>query len=704
MNKTLPIGYSIRLAVVRSVHATSVTCIYMDKLGEQSVDCPVPQPFAGVGTGIFAGIQPDTRVLIAQAPHEQSYIVAVVPDRGLYFGDLPNRPFSTPSYPELEMGEICVQGPKGSYIQFFKDGSLALDAGLGDKTSDIELSRVAHALFVRTDNIYNFSEAGREIEGVVFRDKNEEEKLEDTKALDFLSGENYRTLLSTIGRSPGEETSLRTSKISKDSVRNPALVEKRSITYEYANSFGVRGLPLEAVAMVQVKEQTINSDINNIGLDASSREQRRTDVLNLNPRNFNHLIEKVEGTVVDIYGNVLDINRNIIPVPDLSQIKTSDDVESKAGLRRVYNYLRRSIKYHMEMNSRKELSSIAPSINVPGYNAKDHSRWSIDVDGEGLTKINIPASSETGNIPVLGRYVVSRDQNADEDSDSGAFKPEDKKDVKVLQFGAKSGDNFAGAVIDNSTYAPEHVPLDSNTPGRITAGTAYHDIFNIASSILSFGGGKLRDPEASGGEFKPSMTNSLNNGIPELEQNSSGKDSFNPDANEDANAGGRSLHANLDGSIEMSIGADTADRKSMLLDLAGGVISHYGRDRNGRSIIHQSDGDIIIQVGGTGISDDPRFSETSDTEDRPGRVEIHLNRPGGNSQKIIIDEEGITLDINGNGVLKTSGDLSISAGGKLLLNGSHIWAYGSFDSSVDGDRSIRGVGGEREVGRKGRKI
>ena len=154
---------------------------------------------------------------------------------------------------------------------------------------------------------------------------------------------------------------------------------------------------------------------------------------------------------------------------------------------------------------------------------------------------------------------------------------------------------------------------------------------------------------------------------------------------------------NLDGSAEISIGADTADRKSLVMDLAGGVVSHFGRDRNGRSMIHQTDGDIIIQVGGPGINNDTRFQTNFDKENHPGRIEIHLNRPGATPQKVIIDEDGISINITGNGVFSATGDLIISAGGKLLLDGEIIDKFGKYDSET---RAITGA--EKRDRRKGR--
>jgi len=690
----LPLGYSLRLAIVRKVYRTKVECEYTDRQGERTFSCPIPHPYAGKSGGLFIGIERDVRVLIGMASQEMPYIVGIIPDHELYFSQdgVLDTPIFLTEYPKMRAGEVEIRGPTGSKVGCFQDGSVVLDAGIGDDEADIELSPFSNSMFVRTNNICKFTEAGREIEGVIRRDKNEEEDPVDTSTFNFLSGKTYDTILEDIGRSPEDEVQLRTAIVVKSVIRNPALVERRNITYEYANSFGVRGLTYEATAMLKPDINDLDGSLVNLHGNISARENRRTDILNLNSRNYNHLIEKVEGTVVDIYGNVLDINRHVIKIPEVEDINTQNATDAEHTLRRVYNYLRRSVKYHFEINSRKELSGIDPSTKSRGIN-KDHSRWSIDVDGEGLTKINIPSSSETGNIPILSRYVVSKNEEQSK-RDEGQFKDSELKDIRILQFGAKSGNNFTGQTIDNAEYVPD--TMKGEPP--VTIGTAYHDLTNIAPSIFQ-NGGKLRNSTPSEGAttINP-MVDKINNRIPGLQGRT-----FQPTANADANAGGRSIHANLDGSMEMSVGADTADRKSIVLDLAGGVIAHYGRDRNGRSLIHQTDGDVIIQIGGPGVSDD-RFTESADTEDRPGRVEIHLNRPGSSAtnQKIIIDEDGITIDIIGNGIFKTTGDLSISAGGKLLLNGERVLVHGSVNDDIDGNRAI--LGGERDIGRKGRNM
>lgn len=646
---------SLRVAMVRSVTRTFVQCDYLGNTGEKTIRCPISYPYVSNGGGFLQGIEVGTLVLIGTGPSEEKFIVAYLPWRTTYYDmdGIQDVPFYQQPIPELEEGELMIRSShSGSFIDLPSYGNIILDAKSGDDEGDLELSTSSKALFSRSNNKYEFTEAGRSINGIIKRDKNKTEYEFDTSILNFLSGDLYDDLLSSIGRSPTDEVQNRTTTIIRDFIRNPALVEKRSIIYEYANSFSVRNITSEAKAMITM-ENTDGTE--NLVVANGDRSNRRTDILNLNMFNYNHLAEHVLGTVVDIYGNVLDINRNIINIPDVNTLDTKNGTTK--SLQNLYRYMRRSIKYHFEINSRKEIDGNEPPRTIDNISeyGREHSRWSIDVDGEGLTKINIPASSDTGNIPLLARYLNSvssdKDGNAIEsDRSNGNFKDEDFIDVRAIPFGQKTQQ------ILNSEYSPTTINDGSIT----TAGTAYHDLMSIASLIFSEGKWK------SSGDR---MTSSINNKI----------------GSNQANAGGKSLHTNLDGSAEISIGSDSVDRKSLVLDLEGAVISCYGTDRRGRSLIHQSDGDVLMQIG---------------NNNNPGRLEIHLNtgkdKP---SQKIIIDEDGMTIDVQGNMLLSSSGNLTLGAGGLLTLAGELIWNYGSYDSAVDGTRSATGF--ERMVLRNG---
>lgn len=643
----LPLGFSVRIGVVMSVGKTYVDFKFLDRLTDKTYRAPFPHPYAGRGCGIFVGIEKSTLIIVAAGPSDKWYILGTIPDNSFYFdvSGANNLKYFETSYPSLSEGEICLKGSRGQQVKINNDGNICLDAGIGSSAGDFELSKETGGLFLRTENVYSFSESGRRVEGIVKRDMRKEEPEQDTAALDFLTGETYVKKLLDIGRSPNNPVQKRTAFVTKKTVRNPALVEKREVVYEYANSFNVRDVGLESGAIV---EQTKTEDIKNVQAVNSTRENRQTDVLDLDLHNYNHLIEKIEGTVVDIYGNVLDINRNKISVPDLYAENFKTNAPDEEQLRNIYNYLRRSVKYHFEINSRKD-----KTIEEQDPDNKTKSRWSIDVDAEGLTKVNIPSTSETGNIPVLARYSVSRDEN---DKYNGAYKEENRIDVKSEQFGAK------GQQIQDTGY------ISSD----FTIGTAFHEIMDIASSILS--GGKLANPDPYSTENTrvDLLQKKINNKI----------------GDEKANAGGRSLQANLDGSVEVSVGADTIDQKSLVIDTAGSMIFHCGKDKNGRSAVQHFDGDVIVQIGGKGL----------DNVNRPGRIEIHLTCDTGQSQKVIIDQNGLTLDIQGFLLLKSSGNLILD-GGRVLINGELVDVYGGYDEKTG---EIKGT--ERMVIRDGQPI
>jgi len=647
----------VRTGVVRNVGRTFIDFEFIDKIDNQTYRTTLPHPHAGRGGGVLVGIEQDSLILVSKGPGEKWYCLGTIPDHNFFFdldGSTDLRFDETP-YPACKPGEVAIKGNAGNSMFVLANGNIRMDSGAGSSFGDFELSRNCQALFTRVDQRYSFSEAGRCTEGLIRRDLNTTESSNDTATRNFLDAESYDDLLKVVGRFPSNIVDNRTTTLIRRTLRNPALVEKRGVVYEYADSFNVKDFERE----VDSHDET-SDNIGVLQRNVSARENRRTDVLNLNLRNYNHLIEKVEGTLVDIYGNVLDINRNIIAMPDVTDIKS--DGNDSAGLRRAYDHHRRSIKFHYEINTRKPISTSEPTENDKSRdNAKNFSRWSVDVDAEGLTKINIPASSETGNIPVLSRYFTSRDS---ENPDSGAFKDPDRKDIRIQQFGAKSGNNFVGTTIKNSNYRPETVDGSS-----VTVGTAYHDILRVAKSLID--SGSVTDSNKLAGATRAGpVSSTVTNKIPDLNGTS------------EANAGGRSMNLNLDGSMEMSIGADTVDRKSLVIDTQGSVISHYGADRNGRSIIHQSDGTVIIQIGGGGTDvSDSRFGDDSS---RPGRLEIHLNKPGllggsGTPQKIIIDEGGMTLDVQGNMYFKSSGDMILDSGARLLLNGELVFIYGEGD-------------------------
>lgn len=90
--------------------------------------------------------------------------------------------------------------------------------------------------------------------------------------------------------------------------------------------------------------------------------------------------------------------------------------------------------------------------------------------------------------------------------------------------------------------------------------------------------------------------------------------------------GGKSAHLNLEGSVEASIGKDNYDSKSIVLDTAGSIIAWLGKDKNGRSMVMQTDGDVLWSIGGSYAGNGP-----DDRQMNKGRFELRVNVTDKNS-------------------------------------------------------------------------
>lgn len=647
----------IRPAIITgNVDTRNQTCNikFTDRSDNREYSVTLPHPMASNGWGVFAAPTPGTRVLVDFQQQERPQIVNVVPSNA-YSQDFSSHfnitdiSVDEPEYPDLRPGEIALQSLTGSNFCLFRDGRINLQAD----QINVEYSPEHNVASEKIGSRYVNTDAHREISGSIKRDRREIPK-EIESILDKLFNPNVDAPLTTIGRNPLLPSRLLTVNLnqSNESLRNPALVEHHSIIYEFSRP-----------AMVQDHEKEV-ARLRGEGGDFLSQNDRRdmarTDVLNLGLHLPNNLIERVEGTVVDIYGNVLDINRNVIKFNELIKDEELKNFDKRVNLESAL--LRRSIKYHFELNARKENLSEASTDVLDGVNPDDpatatgysHSRLSVDVDGEGFVKFNIPATSNVGNIPLLSRYVNAHNPD---DRNAWEYRNSPRVDVQHMGFG-----NTELGVNIPEEYAPNNI-LQEGAPFKYR--TAYHEILNTASEILLDAG-------------TTPVADSISNVI------DFGEGGVAP------NAGGRSIHGNLDGSLELNIGRDVIDKKSIVLDTAGSFVSRWGKDERGNSIVSQTDGDVLVQVGGDAVEGD---EVTADN-----KVAIFVKN-GSGFHKLEFKEEGIfiTSAPNTNLVLESSKNLVLSAKGETLLGGESISLYGKFSnngSTVEGERLVTRSGKE----------
>lgn len=220
----------------------------------------------------------------------------------------------------------------------------------------------------------------------------------------------------------------------------------------------------------------------------------------------------------------------------------------------------------------------------------------IDIDKEGQFKINIPASSEKGNVPLLTRY-----------ENRSSFDPDDNNNPNKLLYNEDNLDiyldSFAASKIelldDSRKYSEEKgsikledsdgefAPIDRITEAHIKHGTAHHDIMNTCWALQN---NQFLDYQYG---TSANLTVDISK-IPILEDIVSDTIIV---SGPNANAGGRSGQINFDGMLEFNIGANTVDRQSLWLDLAGGSVINLGRDKKLRSAVIGADGDVYMQVG-----------------------------------------------------------------------------------------------------------
>jgi hypothetical protein len=706
----------IRQAIVTDVnHEEGKAQIkFLDKTSDEAPEIPVPHPYAGSsGEGIFVGTKPGTNVSVGMMSYERYIPIGTVPIKGVY-GDLLGTneiDVEDIGYPKLSESDIVIQGRHGAQFRLDGAGDILIknefDEGLimgGNRGLTTRCS-----IDTKPPVHYEISQSGLLARGIVRRDSKIED--DDESFVDFLYSLSSESLLEPIGRHPEKKVAHLSQ---KNGFRNPAFVEDRKVIFEFGRDWNVGTYDVELSSLNEDQVPIYYSE---------ERRERRNNLLSLSLTAPNELIESVTGTLVDIFGNLLDINKNIIEPP--AGEKTNELLDD------MYEKIRHTVAYHLEINSRKGYAyrNNTNNISIPTVlknspdpfttenNSRDRSRWAARIDKEGLTTLNIPATSETGNVPLLTRQettsVVDTDENGNpldvaRNEENGEtkdlYRNKKSKDIFLDQFGP-GGISLNGRDIDNRLKNKETSWIEDSRaklPEKIQSGTAFHNITKTAEKIIKENINKKASDvfnDVSVEEAALAVTDEINVFLPNKEvQERDPKTGIIPNQ---PNAGGRSAQINLDGSLEASIGANTIDRVSLTMDTAGAVVAHMGRDRRGRSAILQSDGDVLMEVGGWDFIGESA-DDTTDTrfvglgvnreESLPldpkrfkdGKLVIRIRRsngegtgPDGDNQDHIltIDETGITIESAGRMNFKSTMDMTFKSDSGIILDSRYVMCY-----------------------------
>lgn len=552
--------------------------------------------------------------------------------------DSPDDLWASGALSDFTSGRFLIQVPKSNntdYTKVIVDPASGIT--LGDGNYQFQADPLAKILSNNYAKNMEFTEAHRSIIGLVSRDR---DTITDRDS-DTLDEHDYEKGLWTVGLDPSTSAGMYS--------QNPPLTESHQVYYEYAYQSYNYTTPENESKKLSGEDVEYPSSF--------SRQTTRADALSLNLTAPNYLAESIIGTVVDIYGNILDINRQTLPSgkSNLSYSKNKENKEQT--FTSLLEQQRRSIAYHFELNARKDSE---PDVNNTSDYARLRSRLFIDVDKEGQFKVNIPASSEWGNVPLLTRYenycVCKADQDGS-DNPNKFIRSSDRVDILSEGFGQ-------GAITlkcSNSEYQSYIVPNDrTTTPAApIKLGTAFHD---ISKTVLTHQNQRQPSTQNIIQEYNDCFVNTLTR-LPKIVSDTVtiGED-----------AGGRSGTVSMDGSLSVSIGANTIDRQSLWLDCAGGMVSNVGRDKQGISWAGTFDGDIYVQVGGATVSNDSRFPTGNAVKDGVVDIRVVTNAT---MTVIRVDNTGLRIFTPGSVDIVANQELRLKSLGNMIFDAKNIYMY-----------------------------
>ena len=648
-------GY-LRIGTIQSINQTTFTAQvkFSDiQYGQtDQITAQLPVSYLSSGGGMIGGyVEAGTTVVLGQA--ESSGIYYIVAFLGKDPAARNTTTISNLGAPTFLPGQLVLQANVNGSILFDDDGIY-----LGEPQNLLTLDTYRN-LFINTfDSAYTITQASREITGVIKRDVRP-----SINFAQFLrtTDPTYDDTLKIIGMDPIAPA--RTSNFG-DFIRNPARIESREVVYEYEDDAQVQSNDIE------ISNYTKNSAAPQTDYGFINRREGRADILSLSQISPNYLIETVKGSVVDVFGNMVDINRNIIPIGQgavsVSKIKTtlttSDTFQN--AYQQIKREERKNIAYHFELNAKKEVAIVTPpDVNSRIDYARARSRFSLDIDKEGQLKLNVPASSEYGNIPLLTRY-----------ENYSTVNPNPKtNDPNDLMFNTNGNGTSTDILIESFVNNPvislidslqtNAAPLDRFSPigqtNYIKHGTAYHDITQTCISMQAGSGLYIPDEYTPFSEIALQEITPLQTVVSTTIQVSGAG----------ANAGGRSASLNFDGMVELNVGASTIDRSSMWIDTEGGIVANIGRDLpNNASVVASTDGGIFLEVGGRETPQDSRFVDPAQTQAIAGVFDIRVSNGAGEWTCVRIDEAGITITTPSRITLVSNGDMSLMSSGTLTIN------------------------------------
>jgi hypothetical protein len=514
--------------------------------------------------------------------------------------------------------------------------------------------------------------------------------------------------------------------------RNPELAEHRTVINEFATDSMFTGFDDEVERIKKKKKLLDNSE-------TRTRHREPSNSLQLAEH---ELIEIIGGNLVDFKGNILDINYRRISYGSAGNKTPTKNVEADYDAAKRLS--RRGVGFHFLLSTNVNSTPSSTSTNSLLF----------DMDKEGLLKVNIPRSSDTGNIPypstttfIDGSGGISSSYDNETSSEPIPVTLRDSKGHVVLPAVAnrlyrETGIRFANS--DNNPYFPSSSGADGGGVIRVNT-TKYHNMYSIAERLIAnnisgfnipasflnddgqLDGIALGEPfeifdqeeesseligELNNADFQLPTYMSVVKVVPAPPAMYSGGDTvvggldftdddvappysnsfvlspgegggfdaqiIDPVFGDRRNkVGGKSASLNFEGAVEASIGKDNTDGKSLVLDTAGALLAWFGSDAHGRSVVVQTDGEMLLNVGGSYFGSDPN-ERTMNKGKFVLRVNVsdkgHVTTDIGDADPEIFDGDYV-ISISDEGMfiagMKTGKPMMIRNDGKILIESTH---------------------------------
>jgi len=737
--------YKIKTYYVQSYNPVTNTIRVTDYQSGNSpkagIDVNNPLSIAGIsGKGLHAYPKKGSRVYCCKSDTNDMTIcigVAQEPSKAngnINEGQDPSGEFPYPSLHNLEHG-LIIQDDSGSEIELNGKGGMAFINSHNLGFMIYKYAEDDSILYNINSNINTYSKGEDSRSGFMMRfNSNNPERLvlpssENQNKLEY---DVNRHLLEGIGFVTGTfPNSPYISVPFEGEFKNFARSESRSVYNHMEREF--RGWDLYEADSVRASQNLYE------GLDSDKVLEMKYIFNGFNSLNMapNQIVEVISGNVSK--NRVpLDINYLPIVMGDLNfdpKTKRSDKIIEASRLDK------RGIGYHFQLNTRTKMSE----------ESKYNNNFVFAVDKQGAFRLNVPKTDRFGNIPFpvdcdyyskgLGinsfpkslipketKIPIVRQEGKDE------FYPPLSETLTPRKTGIRYYGlrNFSGK---HDAFSNENLNQAERGGERVSP-TLYHNMWacaerSIANSISSINNVSYSKIDESNPIYKfarytaavVSSKDLQTSGKKELSTFSEveviggspaiyhgGDVSYGANSSQKASSraysnafevkdsepveipgtedpSGISANINLEGSLISSFGKDSKDGKSILMDCAGSMISWFGQDSNGRSIVTQTDGAVIMEIGNPDKNDVYNAASTSNGSlylrvnvTSKGTVDKPVDNNNGETDDYIISisEKGLMIwgaNPNTPMVFRNAGDINLEStrGSIYLSSGEKIY-------------------------------